>query len=79
MNIGGSPNHPIYIKTLIRKSANLQDVDHGASQPLESPGSESLNSKIEIIPMSPTSMKKVQLVSISLQPNTDLIKHPFRL
>ncbi|KAJ8917376.1 hypothetical protein NQ315_002400 [Exocentrus adspersus] len=45
---------------IFRKSAHLQDVINGGSQSLDSTGG-SLNSKIQIIPMSPSSSKKVQL------------------
>jgi chloride channel 2 len=48
-------------EAIFRKSAQLQDVDHNDSSPVLSSGS--IDNKVQIIPMSPTTSKKVQLVS----------------
>lgn len=46
-------------EAIFRKSAQLQDVEHNQSQSVL--GENSLTSKVQILPISPTSFKKVQL------------------
>lgn len=52
-------------EAIFRKSAQLQDVENNESSPVLTSAGGSIDNKVQIIPMSPTTSKKVQLVSHS--------------